>query len=88
MSDPDLRRLCESLAEARRVHRLTLRGRQAHSSEAATRAGVLSALDEFIDALEQRGLPVPQALRQEARLLRNLVLSTDAGRRRAGRPSR
>jgi hypothetical protein len=71
-TSPPLGVLAERLREARaRVgeHRTGAAG----SSEALdARHSVLAALDDFITALEARGIPVPYLLRDELRLHRVL----------------
>lgn len=71
--DAELHQLGAVLTHARRVHRATLRGRQDPILEMTTRADVLLALEDVIEALEVHHLPVPRRMQQEIAILRNLA---------------
>jgi hypothetical protein len=71
--DAELHQLGAVLTHARRVHRATLRGRHDPILEMTTRADVLLALEDVIEALEVHHLPVPRRMQQEITILRNMA---------------
>jgi len=74
-SAPDLRVLLAAITDARsalETARTTASGR--HTSSAGAQRNLLAALEQYADALDKCGRPVPYKLRDELHLYRRLDL--------------